>query len=169
MAVKRRFRRPVSKPGRRLAGLVFPLMLATAGVALAAPSAPTPGGHYVGKTSQNLAVNVHVASSGKEFRGGRLYFYLSGSGACVGRGYVFLAPTPPPAVKISSSGKVSFKSTFPTTPSPGFPFRGKGKVHIKAQFSQKGKVLSGTASEKLFNSAGSCTSGTVKFKATRKG
>lgn len=150
----------------RLAGLVVPAMLFVTSGALAAASGPTPRGHYVGKTSQKLSINVRVSATAAEFQGGRILLLLHGARSCAGRAYFDVSPTPPPAVTISHTGRVSFKSSFVATPGPGFPFSGKGTVHIQAQFSNHGKVLTGSAMERLFNRYGSCTSGLVAFKAT---
>lgn len=156
-----RWRRPA------LMILAGPLVLTSA--ALAATSAPTPSGHYAGRTSQKRVVNVRVSRNGSEFQGGRIFLLLHGARACAGRAYFDLSPTPPPAIRISRAGRVAFKATFASTPAPGFPFRGKGSVLIRGQFSDHGKLLSGFARERLFNSHGSCTSGRVTFRATRRG
>jgi hypothetical protein len=151
--VPRRVRR------RGLLGLPAALLGATA--AMAAGSPPTPGGHYVGSTSQKLAINVRVSGNGSEFQGGRIHFRLQGT--CRVRRYLDLSPTPPPAVKINSSGHFSIKGTFGPTSS----FHYTSKVVFRGQFSNHGKVLMGSARYSASNAHASCTSGRVTFRATR--
>lgn len=106
-----RRRQPEQRSGRRrglmrlAAGSVAGLTaLAGASVALAAASPPTAGGHYAGRTSQGLSVRVRVSGNRSEFAGGRIYFRLHGG--CHARRFLSVSPTPPPAIKINSFGKV---------------------------------------------------------------